>query len=207
MYVSFLLRDRITVIWLHPNALGIFYQSTFLYLKYNFFTCRAFWGDKSELRRFQDGSITETCVWEGESMTERRTVTKQIIDYLMQLKFGKRMSFYSVRFFDYLVWYWRTGTGTLWIVYGNSIKKNVIKQTLKIYCCTMNVTFLEKIWNRDLLPNVQLICTFYDSGCRKSSKKSDQAKIYREIVFFLQRNPFVSRCSYLFTYLVKTCTI
>ncbi|KAJ8718272.1 hypothetical protein PYW08_002509 [Mythimna loreyi] len=48
---------------------------------------RAFWGDKSELRRFQDGSITETCVWEGESMTERRAVTKQIIDYLMKLKF------------------------------------------------------------------------------------------------------------------------
>ncbi|XP_075979856.1 nucleolar protein 6 Mat89Ba [Anticarsia gemmatalis] len=48
---------------------------------------RAFWGDKSELRRFQDGSITETCVWEGETMTERRTVTKQIIDYLLKLKF------------------------------------------------------------------------------------------------------------------------
>ncbi|XP_063894917.1 nucleolar protein 6 [Helicoverpa armigera] len=49
---------------------------------------RAFWGDKSELRRFQDGSITETCVWEGETMTERRTVTKQIIDYLLKLKFA-----------------------------------------------------------------------------------------------------------------------
>lgn len=48
---------------------------------------RAFWGDKSELRRFQDGSITETCVWDGETMTERRTITKQIIDYLMKLKF------------------------------------------------------------------------------------------------------------------------
>ncbi|XP_050563748.1 nucleolar protein 6 [Spodoptera frugiperda] len=48
---------------------------------------RAFWGDKSELRRFQDGSITETCVWEGETMAERRTVTTQIVNYLMKLKF------------------------------------------------------------------------------------------------------------------------
>ncbi|CAB3244187.1 unnamed protein product [Arctia plantaginis] len=48
---------------------------------------RVFWGDKSELRRFQDGSITETCVWEGETLTERRTVTRQIIDYLMKLKY------------------------------------------------------------------------------------------------------------------------
>uniref|UniRef100_A0A2A4JMG6 Nucleolar protein 6 n=1 Tax=Heliothis virescens TaxID=7102 RepID=A0A2A4JMG6_HELVI len=49
---------------------------------------RAFWGDKSELRRFQDGSITETCVWEGDTITQRRTVTKQIIDYLLKLKFA-----------------------------------------------------------------------------------------------------------------------
>ncbi|KAJ0175334.1 hypothetical protein K1T71_009475 [Dendrolimus kikuchii] len=48
----------------------------------------SFWGDKSELRRFQDGSITETVVWKGETLAERRTVTKQIIDYLMNLKFG-----------------------------------------------------------------------------------------------------------------------
>ncbi|CAH0587856.1 unnamed protein product [Chrysodeixis includens] len=49
---------------------------------------RAFWGDKSELRRFQDGSITETCVWEGEALAERRAVTKQIVDYLMKIKYG-----------------------------------------------------------------------------------------------------------------------
>ncbi|XP_073959945.1 nucleolar protein 6 Mat89Ba [Choristoneura fumiferana] len=48
---------------------------------------RAFWGDKSELRRFQDGSITETCVWEGDSLAERRTIARQIVDYLIQLKY------------------------------------------------------------------------------------------------------------------------
>ncbi|XP_030026553.2 nucleolar protein 6 isoform X1 [Manduca sexta] len=49
---------------------------------------RAFWGDKSELRRFQDGSITETCVWEAESAADRRAITTQIINYLLELKFG-----------------------------------------------------------------------------------------------------------------------
>ncbi|XP_004925060.2 nucleolar protein 6 [Bombyx mori] len=53
---------------------------------------RAFWGDKSELRRFQDGSITETCVWEGEATAERRGITKQIINYLMDLKYGVKGS-------------------------------------------------------------------------------------------------------------------
>ncbi|KAM3958506.1 LOW QUALITY PROTEIN: nucleolar protein 6 Mat89Ba [Aphomia sociella] len=48
---------------------------------------RAFWGDKSELRRFQDGSITETCVWEADSVVEQRGITKQIVDYLMKLKY------------------------------------------------------------------------------------------------------------------------
>ncbi|CAH2049628.1 unnamed protein product, partial [Iphiclides podalirius] len=49
---------------------------------------RAFWGDKSELRRFQDGSITEACVWAAETMAERRALPKQIVDYLMSFKYG-----------------------------------------------------------------------------------------------------------------------
>ncbi|CAG9790746.1 unnamed protein product [Diatraea saccharalis] len=48
---------------------------------------RSFWGDKSELRRFQDGSITEACVWEGDSLSERRDITRQIIDYILKLKY------------------------------------------------------------------------------------------------------------------------
>ncbi|XP_060804531.1 nucleolar protein 6 [Amyelois transitella] len=48
---------------------------------------RLFWGEKSELRRFQDGSITETCVWDGETTQERRGITKQIINYLMKIKY------------------------------------------------------------------------------------------------------------------------
>ncbi|XP_026317352.1 nucleolar protein 6 [Hyposmocoma kahamanoa] len=49
---------------------------------------RLFWGDKSELRRFQDGSITETCVWDADTLAERRSITKQIINYLMKMKYG-----------------------------------------------------------------------------------------------------------------------
>ncbi|XP_072937991.1 nucleolar protein 6 [Epargyreus clarus] len=49
---------------------------------------RAFWGDKSELRRFQDGSITEACVWSAEGASDRRAICKQIVDYLFQLKYG-----------------------------------------------------------------------------------------------------------------------
>ncbi|XP_049871871.1 nucleolar protein 6 [Pectinophora gossypiella] len=48
---------------------------------------RAFWGDKSELRRFQDGAITETVVWSADTLSERRGVARQIVDYLLQLKY------------------------------------------------------------------------------------------------------------------------
>ncbi|RVE45335.1 hypothetical protein evm_010040 [Chilo suppressalis] len=48
---------------------------------------RSFWGDKSELRRFQDGSITETCVWEADTLADRRGVSRQIVDYLFKLKY------------------------------------------------------------------------------------------------------------------------
>ncbi|KAL4720931.1 hypothetical protein ACJJTC_015183 [Scirpophaga incertulas] len=49
---------------------------------------RAFWGDKSELRRFQDGSITEACVWSAATLADRRCIGKQIVNYLMTLKYG-----------------------------------------------------------------------------------------------------------------------
>uniref|UniRef100_A0A8C7XNX7 Nucleolar protein 6 n=1 Tax=Oryzias sinensis TaxID=183150 RepID=A0A8C7XNX7_9TELE len=46
---------------------------------------RQLWGSRSELRRFQDGSITEAVLWEGESMCQRRLVPQQIVTYLLQL--------------------------------------------------------------------------------------------------------------------------
>lgn len=44
-----------------------------------------FWGSKSELRRFKDGSITESLVWE-----EGTPVTFQIIEHLMQRHFSMK---------------------------------------------------------------------------------------------------------------------
>lgn len=43
---------------------------------------REFWGDKAELRRFKDGSITESLVWSEES-----AVTRQITSYILQRHF------------------------------------------------------------------------------------------------------------------------
>lgn len=43
---------------------------------------RKFWGDKAELRRFKDGSITESLVW-----SEETPVTQQIISYILQRHF------------------------------------------------------------------------------------------------------------------------
>jgi len=45
---------------------------------------RAFWGEKSELRRFQDGSILEAVVWPCNSIAERRMLCERIIKHLVQ---------------------------------------------------------------------------------------------------------------------------
>lgn len=47
-----------------------------------------FWGDKSELRRFQDGTITEAVVWNSSTFSEKRLICREIVTYLMKLKFG-----------------------------------------------------------------------------------------------------------------------
>ena len=46
---------------------------------------RELWGPRSELRRFQDGGITEAVLWSGESVCERRLVPRQIVTHLLQL--------------------------------------------------------------------------------------------------------------------------
>ncbi|KAK6258334.1 hypothetical protein SCA6_012808 [Theobroma cacao] len=43
---------------------------------------RKFWGEKSELRRFQDGKIAESTVWESEQWT-RHLILKRIIEFLL----------------------------------------------------------------------------------------------------------------------------
>lgn len=49
---------------------------------------RDFWGSKSELRRFKDGSIVEACVWEVQGVLSRFTVPEQIVRYILDFKFN-----------------------------------------------------------------------------------------------------------------------
>lgn len=53
------------------------------------FEFRKFWGKKSEVRRFQDGSISEAVVWCSTSATlaQKRMICHQIVSYLLNEKF------------------------------------------------------------------------------------------------------------------------
>lgn len=46
---------------------------------------RDFWGDKASLRRFQDGSITEACVWSSatDSLSTKRLICQRIVEHLL----------------------------------------------------------------------------------------------------------------------------
>ncbi|XP_028852070.1 nucleolar protein 6 [Denticeps clupeoides] len=46
---------------------------------------RELWGPLSELRRFQDGGITEAVLWSATSTCQKRLVPQQIITHLLQL--------------------------------------------------------------------------------------------------------------------------
>ncbi|KAM4049230.1 nucleolar protein 6 [Anomaloglossus baeobatrachus] len=46
---------------------------------------KSFWGDKSELRRFQDASICEAVVWPASSMKDKRSIPELITRHLLQL--------------------------------------------------------------------------------------------------------------------------
>ncbi|KAI1900401.1 hypothetical protein AGOR_G00049570 [Albula goreensis] len=46
---------------------------------------RQLWGSRSELRRFQDGAITEAVLWGGTTACERRLVPREITTHLLQL--------------------------------------------------------------------------------------------------------------------------
>ncbi|XP_072215381.1 nucleolar protein 6 [Excalfactoria chinensis] len=46
---------------------------------------RTFWGEKSELRRFQDGTICEAVVWEASTSYQKRLIPEQIVRHLLKL--------------------------------------------------------------------------------------------------------------------------
>ena len=49
---------------------------------------RDFWGDRAELRRFKDGSITESVVWDVKSADERTHIPSMIVKHLLQRHFS-----------------------------------------------------------------------------------------------------------------------
>ncbi|KAF7330353.1 Mannose-6-phosphate isomerase [Mycena venus] len=49
---------------------------------------REFWGDKAELRRFKDGRIIESVVWDIKSADERSHVPAMIVRHVLQRHFG-----------------------------------------------------------------------------------------------------------------------
>lgn len=51
---------------------------------------RKLWGNKAELRRFQDGSITESVVWHVRDSDERAHIPAMIVRHILALHFGIR---------------------------------------------------------------------------------------------------------------------
>lgn len=51
---------------------------------------KKFWGEKSELRRFQDGTVIEACLWETptSSLRHKRLIVKNIVLYLLNHHFN-----------------------------------------------------------------------------------------------------------------------
>lgn len=47
---------------------------------------REFWGERAELRRFKDGTITEAVYWQAESMHEKRLIFKDIVNFVLETK-------------------------------------------------------------------------------------------------------------------------
>lgn len=64
---------------------------------------RKFWGVKSEIRRFKDGSITESVLWSSVTapLAEKRMICKKIILFLLKEHFnldGKRVAYVADQF-------------------------------------------------------------------------------------------------------------
>ncbi|ESK98055.1 pre-rrna processing protein utp22 [Moniliophthora roreri MCA 2997] len=49
---------------------------------------REFWGDKAELRRFKDGSIVESVVWEVHTVDEKAHIPVRIVRHILQRHFS-----------------------------------------------------------------------------------------------------------------------
>lgn len=62
---------------------------------------KSFWGELSELRRFRDGRIVESVVWEAKGPLERLTIPRRIVQHLIDRHFGVTLAdkhFYASAF-------------------------------------------------------------------------------------------------------------
>lgn len=66
---------------------------------------RAFWGDKAETRRFKDGRILASVVWDAEAPSERSTIFVQTIRHLVErhLEVPKSSTHFFAEAYDDLV--------------------------------------------------------------------------------------------------------
>ena len=80
----------IKFLWIIPSHSVLHYKPTRVTNKVMVFffrqaiSFRSFWGEKSELRRFKDGSILEAVLWPCNSVAEKRTICERIIKHLLQ---------------------------------------------------------------------------------------------------------------------------
>ncbi|CEP14637.1 hypothetical protein [Parasitella parasitica] len=66
---------------------------------------RAFWGNKSELRRFKDGAIVESVVWQTQGYENRSLIVQKIVLYLLQLHLkieASQLVYWAGQLYSYL---------------------------------------------------------------------------------------------------------
>ncbi|KAI8645019.1 Nrap protein [Parasitella parasitica] len=66
---------------------------------------REFWGNKSELRRFKDGAIVESVVWQTQGYENRSLIVQKIVLYLLQLHLKvetSQLTYWAGQLFSYL---------------------------------------------------------------------------------------------------------
>ncbi|KAL7323595.1 U3 snoRNP protein [Mucor circinelloides] len=66
---------------------------------------RKFWGNKSELRRFKDGAIVESVVWQTQGYENRSLIVQKIVLYLLQLHLNVEASqliYWAGQLYSYL---------------------------------------------------------------------------------------------------------
>ena len=61
--------------------ISLFFQLLELYLQAEEF--RNFWKEKSDLRRFPDGSIREAVVWPSDTLADRRMICSRIVKHIL----------------------------------------------------------------------------------------------------------------------------